>query len=287
VGGLAAFALLSLLPAPLHPEALRADAGGDYASLLARVVRDDGVDYRALAAGRAGLDAYVRSLEAADPGATDDDRIAFWINAHNALALQQALDKRHEWRVAGREATLDGIGEILEGFREPLVRFALHRAARSSPPLSAVPYAGTGLREALAPQARAYLGDPERNLFDYAQLRAELSMLLLRHREEFEGGREGPVPPLQLFLADHLPKERDPAGQPRESAVARSLRTTPWRISFRPWDGSLDEAGRAKTPLHPVWIVLYGIAAAALLLLGFRAFRRPPLPPVPPHPPDG
>jgi hypothetical protein len=64
---------------------------------------------------------------------------------------------------------------------------------------------------------------------------------------------------------------------PREKEgeeIARSLRKTAWRISFRPYDGSLDEAGgRRGAPLHPIWIALYAIAAAALLFLGFRAFR--------------
>ncbi len=280
--------VLSLLPGPLHPRPVfAADTLGEYAILLAQSVREDGIDYAGLAAGRGALDAYVHALATADPGATGPDRIAFWINAHNALALQQAIDagpvagETRAWKVAGRDVTLDGIEEILKEFREPLVHFALHRASRSSPPLSAVPYEGRDLASSLARQTRAFLGDPEKNLFEYAQLRAELSMLLLWHQKELEAGRQGDVPLLQLFLADHLPKEKD--------VIARSLRTTAWRISFRPWDRSLDKAGADPHRAHPAWTVVYSAAAALLLFLGFRAFRallRPPAP-VPPHPPDG
>jgi len=290
-GALAVLLVLSLLPGPLHPQPLLAAPADDYAFLLAKSVKEDGVDYKELAAGRAALDAYVRSLEAAEPGATD---AAFWINAFNALVLQQVLDTKpasvkglfdaRAWKVAGREVTLDRIeNEILAGFEEPLVHLALHRAARSGPPLAAVPYKGEDLAQALAQQARAYLGDKERNVFEYAQLRAELSMIFHWHREEFERGREGAAP-LQLFLADHVEKEE----------VARSLRKTAWRISFKPYDWSLDEAGGPKrAPGHPAWIALYAIAVLALLFLGFRTFRmllrRPATPPAPapPNPPTG
>ncbi len=282
--GLALLLFVSLLPGPLHPAPLLAAPGDDYAFLLAKSVKEDGVDYKELAAGRAALDAYVRSLATAEPGATDPDRIAFWINAYDALTLQQVLDTKPKsgeysvrdvkgffdgrtWTVAGREVTLDGIEKgILREFKEPLVHFALHRGSRSSPPLAAVLYRSRDLPEALAQQARAYLDDKEQNVFEYAQLRAELSMIFFWHREDFEAGRKGDVPPLQLFLADHMPREKE--------EVARSLRKTAWRISFRPYDWSLDEAGgRRPVPVHPVWIALYAIAATALLLFGFRAFR--------------
>jgi hypothetical protein len=277
---LAGIAALLVLSQPLRA----ADPAADYAFLLAKSVKDGGVDYGELASGRAALDAYVRWLATADPGATDALRMAFWINAYNALTLLHVLDAKDEPRaskVAGRDVTPSGIEEILLGFGEPLVLFALYRASRSSPPLSAVPYEGRDLPSALAQQTRSFLGDPEKNLFEYAQLRAELSMLLLWHSKELEAGRQGEVPPLQLFLADHLPAEQD--------VIARSLRTTAWRISFRPWDKSLDDAGADPHGAHPAWTVVYSAVAALLLFFGFRAFRallRPPAP-APPHPPDG
>jgi len=284
--GAAALGFLAGLLAAVEP--------ADYAVLLAKSVKEEGIDYAEVAAGRAALDAYVRWLATADPGATDADRIAFWINAHDALTLRQALDARplsvrdvqgfrdRVWRVAGRDVTLDGIEEILGASGDPLVFFALYRAARSSPPLAAALYEGKDLRATLEQQARAYLADPRQNRFNYAQMRAELSMLLLWHRAVLEAGREGDVPPLQLFLADHLPADKT------FEAIARSLRKTRWDISFRPFDWALDDVP-APRRAHPAWLLLYGIAALALLFLGFRTFRRLLSPPAPqaPAPPDG
>ena len=90
-------------------------------ALLRRVVKSDGVDYTGLKSERAVLDRYVKSLEKASPGSTSEEKIAFWINAYNALTLQQVLDekpakgdfsvrddvkefwKRRTWTVAGRK----------------------------------------------------------------------------------------------------------------------------------------------------------------------------------------
>lgn len=279
VGGLALLLLLSLFPGPLHPLPLLAqDPAAEYEALLGKCVKKDGIDYAALAAGRAPLDAFVRSLETADPGATGPDRIAFWINAYNALTLQQVLDTRtnsvmdekgffdgRTWMVAGREVTLDGIEKgILRDLKEPLVPFALHRAARSCPPLSGRLYGGKDLSETLTQQARAYLADEKQNRFSEARLSAELSMIFLWYREEFEARHEGTAAPLQFFLADYMPRE----------TIARSLRKGVWRLTFKPCDWTLDEVGGGRRGgAHPVWTVLYGIAALALLLLGFRAFK--------------
>lgn len=270
--------LACLLAAPL----LAAPAD-DYAVLLARSVKDDGIDYAELAKGRAALDGYLRWLEAADPGAAAADRAAFWINAHNALVLRRLLDTRPPVvdleevgrvaaTVAGQPTTVDSLATLARESAGPLARFALYRGTRSCPPLPAVLYRGDDLAEALVQQARAYLSDEEENRFGYAQLEAELSTLFLWHRDEFD--------PLQPFLADHLPGDKE--------EIARSLRKTEWRISFRPYDRTLAEAGGEGGRPSPFWLVLYAAAAAVLILLGVRAFRgllRGPPPPRAPSPP--
>jgi hypothetical protein len=262
-GGAGAALLAGLFAAPV----LAAPAD-EYAVLLARSVRDDGVDYRELAEGRAALDAYVRWLESADPGVAPAHRAAFWINAHNALVLRHLLDTRPPLvdlaevgrvaaKVGGQATTVDSLATLARESAGPLTRFALYRGTRSCPPLPAVLYRGADLAEALEQQARGYLSDEEENRFAYAQLEAELSTLFLWHRDEFD--------PLQPFLADHLPGDME--------EIARSLRRTEWRISFRPYDRSLAEAGGGPRRPHPVWLALYAVAAAALLLLGVRAVR--------------
>jgi hypothetical protein len=203
--------------------------------------------------------------------------------------LRQALDGGPEsvrevpgraWKIAGRDVTLATIEELLRAYREPRVHLALYRGTRGGPPLV---FFGGDLDEALDRQARAFLADRSRNRFDYAGLSAELSELLLWHRDELAAGREGEVDPFQLFLAEYAP---DPYG---DGAIARSLRKVPWRIAFRPYDRSLDDARAEPRRVHPAWFGLYALVAIALLLLGLRAigpFLRPPAP-APPHPPGG
>ncbi|MHC4850068.1 MAG: DUF547 domain-containing protein, partial [Planctomycetota bacterium] len=82
---------LTLLAALLFAATTQA---GEYEALLGKVVRDNGVDYAALRKQRKVLDEFVASLAKAKPGKSDAERIAFWINAYNALTLQQVLDTR-------------------------------------------------------------------------------------------------------------------------------------------------------------------------------------------------
>jgi hypothetical protein len=117
-------------------------------------VRDGMVYYRALKSERARLDAYVGSLaNVAIDSAPPNDRIAFWINAYNAVVLQTVVEhypiaprtreyparsirqipgafERLTHRLGGRTVTLDQIEQtILPEFHDPRVYLALGRGA--------------------------------------------------------------------------------------------------------------------------------------------------------------
>ena len=248
-----------------------------YAGLLRRIVKEDGVDYATLKKERAVLDAYVSTLATVKPGADDLQQIAFWINAYNALTLQQVLDtrtgdgpysvkdvkdfwSRRTWRVAGRDVTLDGIEHdiLRKEFKEPRIHFALNCASRSCPPLAKDLYRASTLDQVLSETTRAFLGDKRHNKFDEARKTAEVSRLFHWYREDFK--------PLQGFLAKYAPK----------ASLQRTLEKAPWRISFREYDWALNEAGveeKADERGSPILLVLYGLAALGLLLYGFHAFK--------------
>ena len=259
----------------------------DYDALLRRIVRDGLVDYAALRADRATLDAWLASLEGASPGEERWARVAFWVNAYNGLTLQRVLDTRtpgdRAYRVvdvadfrtarartvAGRRVSLEDIEGILRGFREPVVHFALCRAAASSPPLQPGLWRSGRLPEDFVQAARAFLDDPRHNEFDAVELVAEVSRLFEWFREDFRGedGSPGAVSRLQLWLADHVPRQ----------SVARLLREVPWTILSRPWDARLNDVARADEADGPApWAarLVYLAVAAALLLCGIRTFRR-------------
>lgn len=125
--------------------------------ILDLYVRDGEVYYRALKLERAKLDGYVSAIasESIDKRSRED-RLAFWLNAYNALVLRTVIDnypiqkrsseypaksirqipgafERLPHRVAGRTLTLDQIEQtILPEFHDPRVYLALGRGAESS-----------------------------------------------------------------------------------------------------------------------------------------------------------
>ena len=125
--------------------------------LLDLYVRDGFVYYNALKSDRGKLDQYIRGLDspaaAAQANGTREEKIAFWVNAYNALVLQTIVNhfpirgrakeypatsirqipgafERQTFRVAGRSVTLDQIEkEILAPLGEPRAFLALGRGA--------------------------------------------------------------------------------------------------------------------------------------------------------------
>lgn len=132
-------------------------------------VRDGFVYYRAVRSDRGQLDRYIASLNVAK-GAYDgwprEDRIAFWLNAYNAIVLQTVVNHypiqgrssmypaasvrqipgafdQAKHRLAGRSVSLDEIEKaILPEFKEPRVYLALGRGAAGSGRLRSEAYAG-------------------------------------------------------------------------------------------------------------------------------------------------
>jgi hypothetical protein len=130
-----------------------------YDQLLDVNVRDGFVYYRALRSDRGRLDRYVASLNV--PAAkfeswSRDGKIAFWLNAYNAIVLQTVVNhypirgkattypaasirqipgafEQAKHRLAGRVLTLDDIEKkMLPEFKDPRVYLALGRGAAGS-----------------------------------------------------------------------------------------------------------------------------------------------------------
>jgi len=164
-----------------------------YASVLEGYVDDSGmVDYRGLQARRQVLDAFVASLgslsEPVYRAWPDSDKIAFWLNAYNALTLTAIIDnypiRSSRWKslrfpknsirqidgvwdkltfkVAGKMMTLEDIEHgVLRGeFAEPRIHMALVCAAKGCPKLRNEPYLGKKLEEQLAAQSLEFMFDP-------------------------------------------------------------------------------------------------------------------------------
>lgn len=149
-----------------------------WAQILRDHVTDDGgFGYAALhsdASARAALDGYLDQVATAQPaGWPRDQRLAFYIDAYNALTIRQVVRRwpvenvteeegffrEREHTVAGRTLTLDALENelIRPDFGEPRIHFAINCASAGCPPLAAEPYTGAELDARLEEQTRTYL----------------------------------------------------------------------------------------------------------------------------------
>ena len=175
-------------------------------------MRDGLVYYRALRAERTALDRYVLSLRAAPAGFDGwptGQRIAFWLNAYNALVLRTVVDHypirgdfplypadsirqipgalddvRHT--VAGRELTLDAIeSSVLASLGDPRVFLALGRGAVGSGRLRSEAYSAERLEEQLAAVVEEFATEPWGVVLDRIADSVRASPIFGWRQEEF------------------------------------------------------------------------------------------------------
>ncbi|MDQ7785364.1 MAG: DUF547 domain-containing protein [Desulfomonilaceae bacterium] len=189
-----------------------------YGTVLQTYVDDEGmVNYRGLKENRKPLDEFTESMSRLDPKAydawADTDKIAFWINAYNALTLKAIIDHypikasffksfvypansirqipgvwdKITFSVMGRDVTLDGIEhEILRSeFNEPRIHVALVCAAMGCPPLRKEPYVGPQLDAQLDDQSAKFVKDPDKFRIDRTDNKVYLSSIFDWFGEDF------------------------------------------------------------------------------------------------------
>ena len=172
--------------------------------LLRKYVDGDGlVDYKGIQAERSKLKSYLNLLEYNAPKAnwSEDQQLAFWINAYNAYTIDLILTHypvksikeigstikipfvSTAWDVkfitiGDEEYDLNNIehGIIRKEFDEPRIHFALVCAAISCPKLQNRAYTAENLEKMLSKAATEFLADTEKNDFKSAK-KAELSKL--------------------------------------------------------------------------------------------------------------
>jgi hypothetical protein len=190
----------------------------DYAVVLRAYVNDQGmVNYRGLRADRKNLDSFAVALETLDTKIyhrwTDREKIAFWLNAYNALTLKAIVTHypiqpyffaslrfpknsirqipgvwdKLRFGVMGRKMTLDEIEhEVLrKEFSEPRIHMALVCAAMGCPPLRNEPYLGDQLDAQLRDQTRRFLQNPLEFRIDQGRGRVHLSSIFKWFGEDF------------------------------------------------------------------------------------------------------
>jgi ribosomal protein S18 len=179
----------------------------DYAEVLKEYVNSSGrVDYKRLKNNRQKLDKFNAIIGSVAPANyeswTDEDKIAFLINAYNSLTLEAIIDNyptesirdisgvwdRRKFKVVGREMTLDAIEhEILrKEFNEPRIHMALVCASIGCPKLNTEPFTGENLNTQLDEQTKAFLAIPDNFRIDRSSKQVYVSSIFKWFGEDFE-----------------------------------------------------------------------------------------------------
>jgi hypothetical protein len=218
-----ALAGLVLLAGGAHADALGEPSGDPldealYAEILAKYTRDVPdtarvrVDYGALERSEE-WPRLLANLARTSPSALPSrkERLAFWLNAYNILAIQVVLDhypiegiraagslirpiwKRTAGVVGGEKVSLGWIEhEVLRPLGEPRIHGAIVCASVSCPALNREPFSAANLDAQLDDAMRRLLTDPDKGLrIDRDGKRLWLSRIFTWFSEDFE--RQGGV----------------------------------------------------------------------------------------------
>ena len=163
----------------------------EWTTLVKKHVNSQGlVDYKGFIKDKAALQTYLDHLSANPPAEnwTDNEKIAYWLNAYNAFTVKLIVDHyplksikdlgpKHQiifintpwdkkfFKIGGKTMTLNRIEHriLRSEFKEPRIHFALNCASISCPKLRREAYVGSKLDEQLTDQAKEFLRDPKRN----------------------------------------------------------------------------------------------------------------------------
>ncbi len=200
---------LTLFLAQVPPE-----AAADYAQILQQHVNSAGlVNYQALGKNRAPLDKYLAAVAAAPLPTDKNARMAFYVDAYNALVLRSVLDKGRprsvldvkdffsaaDHTVAGKKVSLDGLEkkELNPFAKDPRTHFVLVCGAVGCPILEAKPFFGTNLSARMDAATRRYLASPAGARVSDGKL--ELSKIFDWYAADF-GGAEGALSFVKRYL---------------------------------------------------------------------------------------
>ncbi len=263
----------SLVPA-LEPAAVRqaADSAGVHApldQLLELYVRDGFVYYNAVKSDRRRLDAYIATLNGPRARGIDrlsqDEQIAFWLNAYNALVLETVVNNypirgraanyppnsvrqiagafdRATHLVAGRTLTLDQLEtSVLAGFRDPRLYLAIGRGAAGGGRLRSEAYSGARLGEQLASVAAEFATGGHLLDIDEATGNVEVTAIVSWRQADFiaaygsaSSPRYAARSPIEKALLAFI--EPNLLGHEREF-----LEQNRFRVQFRPFDWRLND----------------------------------------------
>lgn len=213
-----------------------------YDEILLQNVRNGFVDYDQLAAD-ARFDSFVEQLGSTDiaPPATDDERLALYINAYNAFTIKGIVNglspeswwsrrtffKRQKYLLGGEEISLEALEkDRIIPIGDPRIHFAIVCASLSCPRLSANAYQSATIDVQLHDAAKHFINDATRNRFDLERRIAFLSKIFEWYADDFEvaGGS------IQRYLARFVD----------DAQVQDALRRDEFELRYLEYDWNLN-----------------------------------------------
>lgn len=257
--------------APTVPDdvALSTYDDAPYAAVLAAVVRDGNVDYQAFntlpqdAPPEAydsldgQLDLYLDAIARFGPTSTpelfptEDDQLAYYLNAYNAIMIRLWLDNGartaspnakvqwltwftvNQWAIDRRTMSLDFLEQrlIRPTFNEARIHGALVCGAVDCAPLLGEPYTGDRLDAQLDGIMRQWFNTPAENVIEIRDNgRIHLAAILGWYRDDFRD-TGGLTAAIETYLDD---------SDPRKADVLETLRNN--RIKFQGYDWTINQA---------------------------------------------
>jgi hypothetical protein len=210
---------------------------GAWEAVLERAVDDRGrIDFAGIAREPANLDAYVAWLAGAPTPSERAAKIAYLVNAYNALAMYNAvrsgipeeLDSRKvkffyrdRFELGGRRISLYALeNQVIRPLGDPRVHFALNCMARSCPRLPKKPFRAETLDADLDHLAREFLNDPRNAAVDPAAKVVRFSEILKFYTEDFRKAAPSLIAYANRYRDEKIPED--------------------YRVEFIPYDWTLN-----------------------------------------------
>lgn len=210
--------------------------------ILQAHVNEGKVNYPAIKEDKRFYD-YLAYLATANPDTfkSEKEKLAFWINAYNALAIKGIIDgltpsrffsrityfKSTDYKLAGRDINLyDLERDIIIPFNEPRIHFAIVCASASCPNLISEAYVANKLEQQMENNARKFINNDFKNQFDTEKKVIRISKIFDWFTEDFKK-HSGSV---QKFLANYV----------EDAALAKLLAEDAFRIKHLKYDWSLN-----------------------------------------------
>lgn len=214
-----------------------------WARVLDTRVDDRGrIDFAGLAEAPRDLDAYVAWIGAVSPRSspgtfpTAESRLAYWINAYNALAMYDAVRSgipeslaglklrffyRDRMVVGGERISLYALeNRIIRPLGDPRIHFALNCMVRGCPRLPRVPFEAARLDAQLESAATLFLNEERNVVLDPAAKVVRFNEILRFYTKDFLA-KAGSL----IAYANRYRSEKIPAD---------------WKVRFIPYDWTLN-----------------------------------------------